>query len=87
MKCEFTGDENTRQGRLVPCRKRAVVKMRLRSLECISIGKPNVCERHMQWMLSGEVRAAGRNWQIDCWLDEAEQAKHKRRHGVQRVTP
>jgi hypothetical protein len=69
-KCEFTGDENTRQGRLVACREKAVVQMRLRGLEGIPIGKPEVCERHMWLMLSGEVRAAGRDWQIDRWLNE-----------------
>ena len=68
QRCEFAGHENTKNGALVPCPAPGVVVIRLRGLEILQIGKPIVCERHMRLLVSKEVRAEGRDWQIDHYL-------------------
>ena len=67
-KCEFVGDANTKNGRIVPCNRNATVRMRLRGVDAILMGKKCVCDKHMQLLLSSEVRAAKRDWQIDTYL-------------------
>lgn len=67
-KCEFVGDENTVRGRIIPCGRNATVRMRLRGVDAISMGKKCVCAKHMELLLSPGVRAAGRDWQIDSHL-------------------
>lgn len=68
QRCEFAGHENTKNGALVPCSEPGVVVMRLRGMEVIQMGKRIVCERHMRLLVSKEVRAEGRDWQIDHYL-------------------
>ena len=68
MKCEFVGDANTVNGRIVPCPKKATVRMRLRSVDAIMMGKKCVCEEHMHLLLSPQTRNDGRDWQIDRHL-------------------
>ena len=68
--CEFVGEANTVAGVVVPCRKKAVVVMRLRGVEALLMGKRKVCDEHMKLLLSGEVKSAGRDWQIDRFLRE-----------------
>lgn len=67
-KCEFVGDANTVNGHIVPCVRKATVRMRLRNLDSIAMGKKCVCQKHMELLLSPEVRAANRDWQIDAYL-------------------
>jgi hypothetical protein len=71
-RCEFAGDANTKAGRLIPCPNEGVVKIRIRNdwAAAIHLGKPCVCHEHMTLMLSAEVKAAGRDWQIDHFLRE-----------------
>ena len=64
-RCEFAGDENTKNGVLVPCTEPGRWVMRLRGLEGIHMGKRIVCERHQQLLVSTKVRATGRDWAID----------------------
>jgi hypothetical protein len=68
MKCEFVGDANTVDGRIVPCTRNATVRLRLRGVDAILMGKKCVCPKHMELLLSPEVRVAKRDWQIDTYL-------------------
>ena len=69
--CQFVGDANTVNGRVIPCAAEAVALMRLRGVDQIAFGyKPRVCREHMVLMLSERVRAAGREWLIDRFLSE-----------------
>lgn len=68
LKCEFVGDANTKDGRVVPCTRNANVRMRLRGVDAILMGKKCVCTKHMELLLSPDVKAAGRDWQIDTYL-------------------
>lgn len=67
-KCEFVGDENTRNGVIVPCSRNATARMRLCGMDLIYMGKKCVCPKHMALLLSPDVKAAGRDWQIDTYL-------------------
>lgn len=68
--CQFVGDENTVNGRIIPCTGKSVVRLRLRGIDAILIGKKFVCQKHMTLLLSREVKDAGRDWMIDRWLNE-----------------
>lgn len=67
-KCEFVGDANTKKGRIVPCKNNATVRMRLRGVDAIFMGKKCVCQKHMEILLSPETKVAKRDWQIDTYL-------------------
>lgn len=74
MTCEFVGDANTKMVRgratVVPCKNPAAVLMRLRGFDVVIMGKKSVCPDHMDLLLSPETKAAGRDWQIDRFLNE-----------------
>lgn len=73
VKCQFVGDENTVAGRIVRCPGEATVIMRPAGMSALlSLGreKPSVCDHHMQLMISAKVRATGREWQIDHFVNE-----------------
>ena len=78
MKCQFVGNANIRNGKIIPCRRNATVRMRLRGMDAILMGKKCVCDSHSQLLLSPEIRAAGREWQIDSHLDYLNQRARKR---------
>lgn len=72
-RCQFVGDANTVKGRIVSCPNDGAVIMRPSGLSALlSLGraKPIVCEEHMRLMLSTEVRATGKEWQIDRFVNE-----------------
>lgn len=66
--CQWNGE--VRDGAVVLCPRRAVVVLRERGVISLAGWKPVVCETHMQKAVSSEVREAGRDWQIDHYLQD-----------------
>ena len=72
--CQFVGDQNTVNGRIVPCPNEATAVMRptgIAALQSLGRAKPHVCDAHMRLMMSPKVRAAGKEWGIDHFVEEA----------------